>query len=362
MNRKTFEKIKKKRIECIRSAIDKLQNNQNIEEVKRDLEWAEISSRLLAARSRNMWLLPVIFLFLITVGLTFHIPSSQISYELETENISITLDKDWSANTYHFKPISDKFFINNLISVDMSGRNLLKSRHEGESFAMELNGSNISLNELILLADSKIEVNIQDDMLKLYVRNSRIGGELFANRAVIVAENGKGDKIFENQVDTNIPETVEFRSHETSMEPVRFEFIGKNDWKLRGFQVKEIDFLEEYPPDTGIFESAVRSGIFTISESGITGNLRETDNLILKGVKTERLDISKTAGGVKVSFEGCVKEIRIGPKGREKNLTPTLLTYIYHEKLLAFLWAAVVILMGSKLRDALFNAGFFPGS
>jgi hypothetical protein len=49
---------------------------------------------------------------------------------------------------------------------------------------------------------------------------------------------------------------------------------------------------------------------------------------------------------INLIYEGTVEQLLIGPKGYEKNLSPSYLEYFYVRKPLAFFWGAVVFLWG----------------
>ena len=49
---------------------------------------------------------------------------------------------------------------------------------------------------------------------------------------------------------------------------------------------------------------------------------------------------------IELVFEGTVETLLLGPKGFEKNLSPSYLEYLYVRKPLAFFWGAVVFLWG----------------
>jgi hypothetical protein len=353
----------------------------NTADAKEDLAWIDACSHLTAFAQKDNWLILLVACFLF-VGFAFvlHTPSAEIAFELETGNVRLFLDEDWSYRDSHNPQlISDEVFTNNV--MELSGPDISdKAADEYNSFEMGLrkNGREIRLDELILLKNAKIELNLKNDALNLYVKDSPLAGKLFVWSADLTLRNygneeesyldDGGDKdegMIQRTLtseDSETHESIIFRTAKTVGAPVWFQLISKANWKMRGFQIKDIDFLEEYQYGSGIFESAVIGGEVRLLETGSDGKiLRERDNLILKGVESRRLDISKGKSGIKIFFEGSVTEVLAGPKGFEKNLKPTLVQWLFGKKLLviSIFWVVFFIFKGRSMLDAILNSGIW---
>ena len=61
---------------------------------------------------------------------------------------------------------------------------------------------------------------------------------------------------------------------------------------------------------------------------------------------TGRVTEMQASDRIHVRFEGVAKEIRIGPKGFDRDLSPTLLAYFYENQRLPYFWSAFAILWG----------------
>ena len=343
----------------IRDAAQILLEKGDVEGAKETLKWVEVSSQLLAATqrpaARPIWSVIIALFCLLIAGLawTLHISTTKISLEISTYNASLKLGKNWSAR-HQFT--TNLLYINNVAELNAPGLKLHSTIEQGEDpFAMELSGKGIIVTELVLKEDTNVEFTSNSDKLTLFAKGPPIIGELTVNYANLVLE--KGGQTIEKSVDVKFPETIRFRTAQTGAEPVRFELSSNNDWRLRRLRAREMGFLEEYPPGSGIFESGIRSGQVRLLETDVTENLREADRLILEGVKTKRLEIRKADHNVRIFFEGSVTKILVGPPDLEKNLAPTFLEYIYHQKRLAFFWSAVVFLWGLfwSIKNTLFN-------
>lgn len=359
IDKNIIKHFKSEREKRIKDASQKLLGEQEggLEGAKSDLDWIDTSSRLIASTQKNktIWAIVggVICVLLVGSAWSVHLFTTQISFEVVTENVNLILSQNWSSD-YQF--ISDKIFINNLLKVNAPGLNPpINIDLKGESVVMDLEGKDIIFNKLILMANAEVELNLQGDNLNFFIKRSPTNGEITIQKANFRLEIG--ERISERTLDFEIPETINFETVKTVADPVRIEFRSKENWRLRGLQVQTIGFLEEYPFGSGNFESVIQSGQVTVLETGFTEDLRESDCLTLKKVRSRRLEISRVDKGIKVFFEGSVKEIRMGPKNFQKNLTPTWLEYLYHQQRLAFFCSAVGFLwtMLWSIRNTIFK-------
>jgi hypothetical protein len=111
--------------------------------------------------------------------------------------------------------------------------------------------------------------------------------------------------------------------------------------------VQALSFFRENISEPGsvFFESAISSGRINIHDVSGHETLNEGDRLIMEGVEGRLLKISH-GSEINLVFEGAVEKLLLGPKGFEKNLSPSFLEYLYVRKPLAFFWGAVVFLWG----------------
>ena len=358
-----IKRLRFERLRRIQEASRKLVEERDLEALKRELAWIHSYSQLLQfslqkfpnRRLRFIWSIIIAFLCLLIVGLawTLHIRTAQVSFEIVTQNVTLTLGKDWLCNRQFS---SDRIFINNIVKISAPGLNpVIEVDVEEKSVSMDLQGEEITVNELFLLANANVELNVQGDKLKLFVKDSALAGELFLQRADLILE--MEEETIKRSVDSEIPETISFRTAKTGADPAQFELATGRNWQLRGLHVQAIGFLEEFPPGSCRFKSAIRSGKVTLLETRLIEDLREEDSLILKDAKSRRLEISKGSDCIRVFFEGSVAKILAGPQSSEKDLTPTYLEYLYHQKRLTFFWSAVVFLWGIlwSIRNGLLN-------
>ena len=346
-----------------KDAAQKLIEDGNLEGAKADLEWIETSSYLIAITEKsNRARLSVIIAFvcLLTAGLTWslHVNTTQVSFEVVTKNVSLTLSESWTSRC-KFTP--DSVHVNNVENLNAPGLKLPIIRDsQKELTTISLEGKKISVQGLHLSSGAKVELNSADGKHNLFVKNSSLKGEFYVEEASLKIETA--DKSNKIPINAEPPETIDFATAKTSADPVLFELVlgGKNKWQIYGFKVTDINFLEENPPGSGNFESVILSGKVKLPEFGQVENLRKWDRLTLKGVQSRRIELSNVKNEIHIFFEGTASEILVGPKAFEKNLTPTYLEYFYHQKRLAFFWSIVLFLWGMlwSVKNTIFKEGF----
>lgn len=341
----------------------KLMEDEDLKGAKADLEWVEVASHIIAVAERGKRLrlsVMIAFVCLLIAGLawTLRIRSTQLSFEVVTRNVSLTLSEDWSSR-HQFTP--NRVSINNVVKVSAPGLILPRTSDTQEELTtISLEGKKIIVDAISLLSGAKIELSSGDETLNLFVKDSPVSGELFVEKADIVIETEDDSIAISVDSGPEPPETIGFTTAKTGADPVWFELGrgGKNRW-LSGFKSREIGFLEENPPASGNFESVILSGTVRLPETGKAENLQIWDSLILKGVQSRRVGFSNAKNGIHVLFEGTVSGILVGPQGFEKNLMPTYLEYIYHQQRLTFFWSVVVFLWGMlwSIRNMIFREG-----
>ncbi len=317
---------------------------------KRERTRADLCANLLAPakRRKNFWW--IVFFAILFIMLCTLRCSTDIWFELEAENITLTLAKDWSNNRQSVSNefVSDKIIIDNIAEVRAPAFNIPKAVYpEEESTILEVSGKDVILNEFALESGKKVELNFRGNALKFYINGMTLEGKLFfVHHADLMLETDDGEIIIEGSADPDLSEIIEFRS--AIAEPVLLELFSKTDWKLNGLQAKEIGFLQEVPPNSRNFRSTIHSGKVIVLEAAKEKALHKGDCLILKGVRSRRIDISSAKNGMKISFEGSVSEILAGPRGFERNLTLTWMEWLYNRQMLFISLLVVLSFLGKN--------------
>lgn len=324
----------------------------DFKQVQSELDYAAAVENLLPPEKNDRRPLRISLIFalicLMTASFVWAVPvwwRMPLSVEVKTNSVRMTLAEEWRQPGLSFSPTS--VFINNVITFDDLGlMPKSQSPFQGKSVALSVRDGRMTMNGMDLAAGAEVEADLKNNRVNFHIKNSALGSELVIEKGRFAIEIDE-DKI-EKQIDQNMPELVEFRTNVGIGDPVRLALtFGKNpEWLLHGLNVSRLDFLEEFPPDSGRFESAVLSGKVRLPEMEQEEKIYRSDRVIFSNLETRRLEISPDKKGFRVFLEGRVSDIRVGPKGFEKNLTPSVLEYLYHQQKLALFWGAIVFVWG----------------
>ena len=296
---------------------------------------------------KDRWPLSIGIICLFVIWLAWILPINrvEVSFEVVSRNISLKLSRDWELKSS--LPVKS-LFVNNLHKVSAPELDIGFLRNvdmDQEPVRLILEGDYIRLKKLALPKDATIDLTSYGHKLILYSKGAPLCGMIdVANvNLTLVTEHDEGiAPIFKKTEDI---ETIRFESVEAPGTPVKIDCKTTTTWKMRNFQASSIHFSHD-SDTSGKFESTVKSGRIKLLETGLEHELREYDLLMLKDIKTRRLECSKTDEGIKLFFRGSVSAIEAGPGGFRKNLAPTWLEYLYHQKKSGFFWSAVVSLWG----------------
>lgn len=342
--------ILKERKKRIRNAYSHLMNDK-VEEAEEDLKWISVSSDILdkltskASRWRWSLLIGIFCILVISIGLTFHIPSAGVYIELTTKTVSLNLIKNWQKQEI----VTDSFFINNLRHLSAPGVGI--SVETEEPFDLEVKGKNIHLDKISFSAGSNVTFTVQQEKLEITSDHDSLNGNLNLLAAHIIVPG------LDTIIKAAIPETFSFRTSQPSGVPIRLQLSDTSDHKFTGFQVGSISFLEEALPGSGIFESMVEGGKITVLQTGKKIDLQQGDILSLKMKKSRRVNITRENGLLKVQIEGNAYLFEAGPESYAQDLKPTLLEYVYYQQTLAFIWSSALFLWGLlwSIKNSLFR-------
>jgi hypothetical protein len=352
VNKETIKRLHTERARRLQGAVKKLLDDDDREGAEKQLEWLETSAKLLpGAQHTNTrkWTVVIGVICLVIVGLawTVRVFSTHVSLKVTTGNVVLSLRENWSSN-HQFA--ADEIFIDN-VAVD-SGKVTTSMELKG------LAGEKIIINQLQIQKGAQIELSVKDHELTIFVKEAQVSGSVNAHKARMKIETDEGaDKPV--NIDSEIPETIAFRTARVGPVPVQLRITGNENWKLRGMQTQAIGFVEEFPLGSGNFESVIRCGELTLLETDRKVTLSALEHLTLGIAKSRRLELSKADNdrSLQAIFEGSVSKILVGTEDFRDNLTPTYLQYLYHQQGLKLFWGALVVLIGIvlRIRKAIFS-------
>ncbi len=336
-------------------AAQKLEHN-DVGAVKQYLEWADAAAKLFAPAQHaalRKWALIVTGAAVLLVGLawTLRIGFTHVALEVTTENVRFMLQEEWSCNPLGQTGacfVADKLSVDNLARIEAPGVLPGSPLNAAEgTAALDMREGEISVTNLRIAAGAEIEFGIQGKELQLFVKKAAITGVLQVQQAGVTIEPGADREPIPLDIAAEIPETITFAAAPTGAVPVLLTLTTSAVWRLRGIPAQTLDFVTEYPPTSGHFVSALRTGQITLRETNLNKELRDGEYLTLQSPAARRLEMTKAdTGNIKVVFEGSARRILIGAKDFMEDLTPTYFEYIARQKRLTVFWSAVVLVGG----------------
>jgi len=366
IDRKARKRLVLERQDRIKQSVHFLYKG-DLEGTKEHIEWINTSSQILDLqkdKQKYYWATIIAVISILVVGLSFtlRISNTTSSLELYVDGVVLSLQDEWRTNSEF---ISDSFYMNNLYKVytEQHPIELAEQTSEPENFEafdMRLDGHGIKLKELRINNDAEIELEIDKDQLKIYAKNAQLSGRFSIKQGKVVINYD--ERIIEN-INDRPPSTISFKTIATSYDsdPIRIDLSNNIFWEFLNLKINSINFIQEYPPNSGIFESTIDSGKIILNETAANIDLRKEESLIIDIEEIHRLAINGKNDKIHIYFEGVLSKIVVGPRGYERNLKPTYLGYIYHNQRLALFWSAVVFIWGLlwSIRNTLFKGFSF---
>lgn len=117
---------------------------------------------------------------------------------------------------------------------------------------------------------------------------------------------------------------------------------------LKGRKINALAFSDNYVYGADILKhiSTIQSGTLTLNDVDRSIDLHKQDRFILEDLKGWIIDFGIANGAIDLFFKGTARDIKAGPEGAEKDLSPSLLEYLFNNQPLALFWGAVVFLWG----------------
>jgi len=164
----------------------------------------------------------------------------------------------------------------------------------------------------------------------------------------ISAGERPGVAVATNAPRLEIPAIASFYDSGRPSIPARINLGVKDKIVWRDMAIERLSFARESSVGDAlpVFVSAITGGTVTLVDTGEKVTLREADQLYLEGATGTIQELEIGPDSLRLVFEGTVKKIALGATAAGENLTPTWLTYIYHQERLGFFWGAVVFLWG----------------
>jgi len=293
----------------------------------------------------------IITLWLVNVG------EFNVKVEVQSDTVTVGTSGDWSQEenfTENRSASGRRIKVDHLNTI--GGPALAKPVTDSSRNArLEINSDNVQLTKLKLQGKCQLKISSTVSGHQLSIRNGDVRAALNyqGNTTLHIKESGGQEQPYPLPLKPSggAPGAIFFSSDASEAVPSTITIDRPLMWKLKDLQINWISFQREQSPSAGSvsFESAIKGGMATVIDTQVSESLRPDDHLILEGLKNQkRLEISG-GDGFNLLFEGSVSSIKSGPKGHERDLTPSWLDYLYHKQPMYLLYGAVLFLFGILL-------------
>jgi hypothetical protein len=347
--RNGLKKLEQKRRDNITEATKELLENDDVDAADKALHKVKLSQELqtqytLLSKKRFISPLFILLCLLIFSFLWFfHHPNPRIHLDLEVETAVFRLaerrDFTWQKSS-GLK--TERFFVDGHFIVDAPGLGL-----DGSGERLSVEGVNVSLTQFTISKGARLEIERSKDGISLYIYEGLAQGLLEIQDGSLRLQGDGTPAVLSVQLP--VPETLRFSTGNHSEHRLHLRLQTDDDWQLYGLQVTDMRFQQEMPPDSNNFISSIRKGTIELPEIKRKEKLLGHDWLHMKKISSTRLVLdfpSKGAEYFDLIFQGRAASIEVGPDDFEQDLTPSLLTWIYHQKQLFFYWGSLVFIYG----------------
>jgi hypothetical protein len=351
------QRLQAARDQEIRDAADRLLAGESTDLAER-IRRIEAHATLLAAlpAPRRWEWLPALCVggaSVVLVGLlwTVPVPKSRIVLTIRSDAVKLGLVEPWSSpGRFHLPLDGGSVSLEALSAVEAPGLfPRLASADRGAWLRVE--GGTVALQAFHLDGQGSLEVEgLEPDRVRLSARRARVKGVLtLGGGARVEAGAADGRAVVDRRLDVEIPEAIDFQSSGVGAVAAQITLGPRAPWVLQNLRVRDLSFSREWSPAPGevVFRSGIKEGTLALHDVAESLTLRDGDQLSLSGVEGRVAELRVEPGRAPaVIFEGTARRVWTGSEGFSRDLAPSWLKYLYHQKPLEFFWSAVVLVWG----------------
>lgn len=208
----------------------------------------------------------------------------------------------------------------------------------------------------VTLALALVAVPAKAPTLEVRAYGKGIDGELLVRPGALVSA-GEADRpaIAGVRLAGDALDVVSFGCDGCQEAPLRFDLAEVEPFAFGNVPVSQLGFAVERVQSDGTtyFTSGLRAGSIRVLDADRVEAIQPGDSLQVEIGAARRFQIGRAAQQDTLSlvYEGTLKRLALGPLGAERDLSPSVLEFLYRQKALTLLWGAAVFLWG------LFTAG-----
>jgi hypothetical protein len=317
-----------------------------------DIDLAEVSRRLqtydalLSAMPTSLVAFGVIgtvAVSAVVVLALLRIPRTHVFLDTSTDGVVFALSDtiSWSAD-----PAVD------LGRLALDGVSIVRSsplvgvRADSAHGVMHVAGGSSSLARLHVAtgdAGGEMELHaLESNLIEVAFRQVDVDGTVFLSGDVDLTWSEPGEEPVHRFAESlAYGEPIQFGATATRIDPLFLRYESRTPLILRDISVERLGFVRQTSPGiSAAFESTVLAGSIRLREVPKTVELRERSWLTLPEARGRLIQL-RVADTLRAVFEGSAKQVLVGPDGFYRDLSPSWLEYLYHNRPLALLWSAI---------------------
>jgi hypothetical protein len=345
-------KIKAARTAALHAAADKILANESvnddIDRIKNYdtlLQLSQPRHNIIVAGA----LVGATCLFVASLFWVERVYTTPLRASVTTNAVTLRLAKEW-APTEAWQLQGGVFRLEQFTSIGLPPELSAPQQNLTDQALLDVEGGHITVSELTFSAGERLTIQRNTTgAVYIFSHGAPFSGEvqISGDPAVSVGDASLASvRLAAKTID--IPATVSFYDIGRPSIPavLRLTPSDKNIWRnipieALSFSIESMEGLQESQ-----FVSGIQSGEIRLSDTGDEIRLRDGEQLHM-GVKSGTIDeLQIGPKAIQVSFEAVASDLSAGATGFERNLVPTWLDYIYHQKRFGFFWGAVAFLWG----------------
>jgi len=284
---------------------------------------------------------------LIGILVEFRIPSAKIVVELETTGVEFQIEKAYRWED-RLRLLPERLRIEHVEQLRLPFYDI-EEKKPSELSTLTVEGGSAVLDRLSFGEKGIVSIiSNADQTVDIICGQAPFAGRLQLGGEPRVTIGNQADGIiWEDKVGPlHIPDTIHFESAGVGAVKSWLHMKPEASMTINGLQVSKLTFSNRYQDDTGTyFVSTIQSGTLLLLDIDHKRAFSSGDRLSFENPSgtIARLSIGSK---VKIRFEGSAEKVFTGPVGHDLELTPTLLEYFNHNKRIALIWGAFVMVWG----------------
>jgi hypothetical protein len=206
-----------------------------------------------------------------------------------------------------------------------------------------------TLEKLDISAGSSVTFITEDNnKIRIYSNGPGFKGRLIVNDSGLIeagTESFEVDTVVVFQLDG--ADEMLFWASGTDLGGLDFAASLSDSILISGIEVSNLEFtrLDLSDEDLDKLKSSIDHGVITLPEISRTVEIHSGEILSFKGLEGTLVEL-KVANTIELYFVGRANEVMLGPKGFDRELTPTLLETVYYGEKWILLFSAMMFIFG----------------